>query len=341
MGCAASVPKNGSDSELQGEVHSCVDWAEDAEGRPVWHVAGDTVVRDDFASQKSDEGKTTASFVSRSEGGRLGGVPVWRVAEDPHGRELVWVCELIWARAHREVLQKKLGQGEWVGMIAGKRYYTTDREVMAHRFFAHGHCYALKDLCNALSFRTHGHAKQASEYQKDAAPVYLTYALNVATLSAEDKPHSHLHFAIRLLQKKLWDVEDAEQVVVTCSATIFSEDSARRGEVSHYGISSYPRRLQGLPRLGKGELSLKLHGFSSACILRDLAERYGSDRMVQTEALPPMTHISRLYQGFLAKDEEVRHLPQVTAGNHLEFTLVEAARDYFFGYQDPRPWFQQ
>ena len=366
-----------------------ISWAFDEQGLPVWHRAAVSVKRDDLPSIGVTSDGAKAEHVreqvveSLVAYGQLGvfvdlrssafsgvvgvkrDLPVWRISADPHGRPLVWVYELVWTKRDEEGFAEFIrphlksynlmtslnqrGRGHW--------------EVGAHRFFASvDPANVMPETGNALSF---GQEQEKfwiapnfddSDCEDDVdycemgvSPTYLMYAVDIADHVAGAE-RNDLAYVRELLEKPTWTKEEAGRVVIHCSVTIMADASRH---VRHFGITTHDaakKQLGESSQLGRYELSLKLHGFSAACVLRDLASIYGSNRMHQHAALAPMARAMRLYGAFLKEYEEDRREAGMAelrdqsegraGGGLIGFNLMVGARDYFFGYKDPHAWIE-
>ena len=303
-----------------------------------------------------------------------GELPVWRIAADPHGRPIVWVAELIWTAPHESCFTKMQKSAEWAEPLKEKM----DEMVLHHRLLSNEMMEHFNGMRGSMRGALMFSQGQGPTHCK-SSPTYLVYAIDVSELHAHspsegveqegseqsrDRVSRGLEYVKNLLKKPFWSADEASRILISVTTTIWSvkdvvvEQCGGRNRVSHYGIRINDVRKNAMARFGKGELSLKLHGFASAFVLQDIARVFFPTdppefwHHWQPSALDPMRELLALYKGFLKKEESFltwRKHPisgtRVLVGKgreeearNLPFRLTEAANHYFFNYEDPSFW---
>lgn len=323
----------------------CVHVVSDADSVGVWHFHADEIEESGLVDLMLPDQPPIlglAGFATMKKNGKPQRRLVWQIVKDKDHKEIMWVFEH--TCKGREVFAWQHGDSADMKPI----------DPGSHRFF-HGMTY---QPCKTHLLGGCGLNAMASGVL-GGDEHYLVYAVSV---DSDSDLHS---FASAWLLDPVWSREMHEQVLISTSATLHYSTRTSNPHVEVYGIGRHghggretgmlKRVLQGLsPKLGKFELSLKTHGFSSAVIGKHLASQKQRQitHMRQPATLKPMVFAHRCYKAFRRNSPDL--LPELNfwgdeslglkstsgTGSLIAYSLKECSHENFFDYTCPRAWLE-
>mmetsp|Transcript_71899 Transcript_71899/g.127030 ORF Transcript_71899/g.127030 Transcript_71899/m.127030 type:complete len:593 (-) Transcript_71899:460-2238(-) len=294
---------------------------------------------------------------------------IWQIAKDANeDREfdIIWVFEHVGKGSEIFEWQKQA-----VAAPIDKHTERKNIDPRSHRFF-HGMTF---QPCKTHLLCGCGLNPAASQVL-GGEEHYLVYAVAVdkdlvMEIDTLDNHSGRLrNFAESWLLAPVWSTDMYERVLISTSSTLhYSHSKSKKTKASPhlqvYGIGRHGHNgkvpkmgvlkqlLEAIcPKLGKFELSLKTHGFSSAVINTHLETGNiciapGSDKdivMRQPAALKPMVYAHRCYRAFRRNNPDL--LPELNfwenekEGSLIAYNLRECAHENFFEYRCPRLWLE-
>ncbi|CAD7963393.1 unnamed protein product [Amoebophrya sp. A120] len=253
----------------------------------------------DSMQQQSEASSTTGDIKNKSL------LPIWRLAVDPTGAPLVWVTELLWVHVNGGAAFRT---GAWAGQPGCGGPDGTFQDVVG--------CHRLLRIPGAVWWR----ASEKLASGVEAGPYYVAYAISVEDFGEEIRNRSlqlqTLHEVARLYfnhgQKSLAgalnvfeyyyhpgnkETSWAEQGMQAKIVISMSVQIRPQKETEHKGIARNKNAAINY-QFGKGEASLKLHGFAAAWSYQDFHARAGVEEMRQADAVGPMAWLAECYMLF-------------------------------------------